>query len=73
MSSVPQGLITRLRNASGNGKMRFSVVQGQGFVAANSEEAIRLLCDIWNHREFIASELEKLPDTVLVSYKQDSR
>lgn len=67
-------LITRLRQAHGNGKMRFSIVQGQGYVAANSEEAVRLLCDIWNNREFIADELEKLPGSpMMVTFNNNAR
>lgn len=54
-----QQLAKRLRQADGLGMMRFGVYQGRGHTASNSEEAIRLLCDIWNNRHAIADKLEE--------------
>lgn len=57
-----QQLVTQLAAVESKGKMRFSLCMERGWVASNNEEAIRLLCEVWNHRAEIAALIGKGKD-----------
>lgn len=53
-------LADRIEGLEGHRRMKFAVDRGGGYIATNSEQAIRTLCDLYNHRNEVAAALRSL-------------
>lgn len=53
-------LADRVEAMHGNGKMRFSLLSGIGWISTRSEDAIRTLCDVYNNRATVAAALRAI-------------
>lgn len=55
--TIDSKLIERIEAGRSHRKLRFSLCEGRGWVTTDSEDTIRLLCDLWNNRDEIAAAL----------------
>ena len=56
-------LAERIEGLSDHKRMKFAVDRGGGYIATNSEQAIRTLCDVYNHRMEVAAAIRAIART----------